>query len=53
VTIGDAHRRLQSAVAKPPHNQVSVNASGIVLTDVQTYESEPALIIDVQPKKKR
>lgn len=52
-TIADAHRRVQSAIARPPHDAVKVECTSVILTDVKTYESEPALVIDVQPKRKR
>ena len=52
-TIGDAHRRVQSALARPPHDRVKVSCKGVILTDTNTYDSEPALVIEVikQPKR--
>lgn len=49
-TIADAHRRVQAAIARPPHNKVRVEVRSVILTDLKTYESEPALVINVQPK---
>ncbi len=50
VTIADAHRRVQAAIARPPHDKVRVQVTSVILTDTKTYESEPALVIDVQPR---
>lgn len=50
-TIADAHRRVQSAIARPPHNQVRVEVASVVLTDIKApYTSEPALVITVKDK---
>ena len=47
-TIADAHRRVQAAIARPPHNTVQVECTGVVMTDTKTYHSEPALIIEIK-----
>lgn len=53
-TIADAHRRVQAAIARPPHQgNVNVVCSSVILTDTKTYESEPALVIEVNHKKRR
>lgn len=51
-TIADAHRRVQAAIARPPHDKVKVKVTSIIVTDTKTYESEPALILNVTPKKR-
>ena len=51
-TITDAHKRLQSAISKPPHNKMKVTATSMILTDTKTYESEPCLVIYVAKKEK-
>ena len=50
-TIADAHRRVQSAVARPPHNKIQVSVRSVIITDMKTYTSEPALVISVAHKK--
>jgi len=50
VTIADAHRRVQAAIARPPHDKVRVEVTSIIITDTKTYESEPALVINVEKK---
>lgn len=52
-TIADAHRRVQAAIARPPHDKVRVEVTSVILTNVKTYESEPALVIVVAPKGSR
>lgn len=52
-TIADAHRRVQSAISRSPHDKVRVDVTSIIITDTKTYESEPALVINVQPKGSR
>lgn len=52
-TIADAHRRVQAAIARPPHNMVKVAATSVIITDTKTYESEPALVLTVTPKKRK
>jgi hypothetical protein len=49
-TIADAHRRVQAAIARPPHDTVKVECQGVVMTDTSTYQSEPALIIEIKRK---
>lgn len=47
-TIADAHRRVQAAIARPPHDTVRVECTGVILTNTKTYESEPALVIEIK-----
>lgn len=49
-TISAAQRRVMAAIAKPPHNRVDVSMTSCILTDTKTYESEPALVINVQQR---
>ena len=49
-TIADAHRRVQSKIARPPYDKVRVSVTSVILTDTKTYESEPALVILVEDK---
>ena len=44
-TIADAHRRVQAAIARPPHDKIVVECQGVIVTNHTTYEAEPALII--------
>lgn len=52
-TIADAHRRVQAAIARSPHDKVRVECTGVIMTNTKTYESEPALVINVAPKGSR
>ena len=52
-TIADAHRRVQSAIARPPHNVKKVAVTSCILTDTKTYESEPVLVITTTTKNRK
>ncbi len=49
-TISEAHRRVQSTIARSPHDKVRVTIRSSILTDTKTYESEPVLVILVEDK---
>ena len=45
--IADAHRRVQSCVARPPYDKAKVTVGSVIITDTKDYSSEPALVINV------
>lgn len=47
-TVAAAHRRVQSAVARPPHTRTKVKVTAMILTDPKALTSEPCLLISVK-----
>lgn len=51
LTVGDAHRRLSSALQQSKYARVVANGVGYVLTSTKDYMSEPVLVITVTHKE--